>query len=89
MRCVHRQVALFNCCRCCRPASQKKKLILRCVTYSRNDGFVTIYSRKIYSSIFVELKYHFGFFRLCKECRTEHWKFFSQLKECASKLCGV
>jgi hypothetical protein len=67
----------------------KKKLLLHCVTYSRNNRLVTIYSRKIYSSIFVELKYHFGFFRLCKEYTTEHWNFFSQCKECASEICGV
>jgi hypothetical protein len=30
-----------------------------------------------------------GFFRPCKEYTTEHWKFCSQLKECASELCGV
>jgi hypothetical protein len=48
-----------------------------------------IYSRKIDSSIFVELKYHYGFFRLCKECTIEHWNFCSQHKECASELYGV
>jgi hypothetical protein len=50
-------------------------------------GFIC--SRKIYFFIFVELKYHSGFFRLCKECTTEHWRFCSQRKECASELCGV
>jgi hypothetical protein len=37
----------------------------------------------------LSLKYHSGFFRLCKECTTEHWKFCSQRKECTSELCGV
>jgi hypothetical protein len=26
---------------------------------------------------------------VCKECTTEHWKFCSQRKECASELYGV
>jgi hypothetical protein len=49
-----------------------------------------IYSRKIDLSVFVwVLLYHFGFFRLCKEYTIEHWRFCSQRKECASRLCGV
>ena len=37
----------------------------------------------------LSLKYHSRFFRLCKECTIEHWRFCSQRKECASELCWV
>jgi hypothetical protein len=37
----------------------------------------------------LSLKYHSVFFRLCKECTTEHLKFCSQCKECTSELYGV
>jgi hypothetical protein len=49
-----------------------------------------IYSRKMkFLYLCLSVKYHSGFFRLCKECTTQHLKFCSHRKECASELCGV